>query len=65
MQLKIDQARCTGNTVCAAVAPDLIEMRDDGKAYVIREEHLTPEFRNQMLEAVSMCPAQAISVSYD
>jgi ferredoxin len=65
MRLFISQTRCTGNTVCAAVAPELIEMRDDGLAYVINDDDVSAEHRAQMLEAVSMCPAQAISVQYD
>ena len=34
----IDQALCTGDGLCAEIAPDIFEMADDGLAYV-KEVH--------------------------
>ena len=65
MRIVVDPALCTGNTVCISVASDLLEMRDDNKAHVIRAEDLGPEYRSQVNQAVMMCPTQAITVEFD
>jgi len=34
MKVWIDQDLCTGDGICAEIAPDVFEMLDDGLAYV-------------------------------
>jgi len=34
MKVWIDQDLCTGDGLCAEIAPDIFEMHDDGLAYV-------------------------------
>ena len=38
MKVWIDQDLCTGDGLCAEIAPDIFEMADDGLAYV-KEVH--------------------------
>jgi ferredoxin len=46
------------------VAPDIFEVRDDDKLYVLNENPSESE-RERVLTAVRVCPKQAISISED
>lgn len=46
------------------VAPDIFEVRDDDKLYVL-EETPPESARERVLKAVRVCPKQAISVVED
>jgi ferredoxin len=63
MKVIVDPDKCQGHTLCAMRAPEVFELSDiDGHASVIVSE--VPESqREDVLEAVSSCPEQAISVS--
>ena len=37
MKVWIDQDMCTGDALCAEIAPDVFAMRDDGLAYVVHD----------------------------
>ena len=63
MRIHVDTELCSGNTICVAVAPDLLDVREDEKAHVILEGEIGPEHRSQVYQAISMCPMRAISVS--
>ena len=63
MRVVLDLALCDGNTLCAAVAPELFEIGEDDKAHLILEGDLGPEFSSQVHQAISMCPMRAISVA--
>ncbi len=58
----IDFDLCIGCGSCVEVCPQVFEMRDDGKAYVI-----APDKCNtcDCEEAVNICPSEAISFSKD
>ena len=58
MKVKVDKDLCVGCGTCAAVAPDLFEMTDDGKAIFIGE--LNEETMETTDRAISMCPTAAI-----
>lgn len=55
---KIDPELCTGDQVCVAIAPEVFEMNDEGKAYV-KDPKGADEKTIQ--EAIDQCPTQAIS----
>jgi len=61
--VEVDQDTCISDQVCAATAPDVFEMRDDGKAYV-REgmEELDGADLDMAREAAAACPVDAISI---
>ena len=60
-KIVIDYDRCESNARCMQVAPDIFEVRDDDKLYVLNEN--PPEnARERVLKAVRVCPKQAISI---
>ena len=46
------------------VAPDLFQVRDDDKLYVL-DEHPSESARERVIKAVKVCPKQAISIVED
>jgi ferredoxin len=60
---EIDYDLCQSHGVCAATAPEIFEVRDDG-TYIIMEE--VPEsLREKLQKCVELCPEQAISFKED
>lgn len=61
MRVIVDQDRCEGNLRCAAAAPEVFEVRDDDKSYVLIE---TPgeDLRAKVERAARLCPRQAITL---
>ncbi len=60
MQPKVDQEKCVGCGTCAAIAPDMFEMNDSGKAQVKDGDFSSQE--DLMNQAKDSCPANAINV---
>jgi ferredoxin len=61
MRIIVDYDLCESNALCAQVAPEVFEVRDDDALYVLNEEppdHLRPKVE----AAVRVCPKQAIRV---
>lgn len=69
----IDQDLCTGDGLCAEIAPDVFIMRDDGLAYVMEGEKVfsdpggaegtavVPEYLvGDVVEAAEECPGECI-----
>ena len=59
MKVLVDWDLCEGNAKCEEVAPQVFEVRDDEKSYVL-VEHPGEELRDQVERAVQMCPKAAI-----
>jgi ferredoxin len=60
----IDWDKCTGNGVCARVAPEIFTVDADGNSDVIVDE--VPEnLKLKAQLAMRQCPTQAISVTED
>ncbi len=55
----VDYDLCIGDAICAEVAPEVFEMRDDGLAHVIMENP-GPEMEACVREACAACPTNAI-----
>jgi len=64
MRVSVDQDRCNGNGVCVSIAADVFDLGEDGKAYVLVDE-VASDDQERMNQAVSMCPTQAIALTYD
>jgi ferredoxin len=60
----VDMNQCESNALCMGVAPDIFRLDDDDNLTVLDE---TPDesARERVLEAVRVCPKQAISVVED
>jgi len=61
MHVVVNMSQCESNALCQGVAPDVFELDDDDNLTVLNE---TPEesARDRLLEAVRICPKQAISI---
>ena len=64
MRVIVNMSQCESNALCMGVAPDIFEVDDDDNLTVLNE---TPDEsdRDRVLEAVRMCPKQAISIEED
>jgi ferredoxin len=64
MKVVVDFDLCESNALCAGVAPEVFEVREDDFLYVLNE---TPgeELRERVEEAVRLCPKQAITIEDD
>ena len=61
MRVVVNMNQCESNGLCMGVAPDIFQLDDDDNLTVLNE---TPDQsdRERVLEAVRMCPKQAISI---
>jgi ferredoxin len=61
MRVVVDMSQCESNALCMGVAPDIFLLDDDDNLTVLNE---TPDesARDRVLEAVRVCPKQAISI---
>jgi len=63
VHVEVDQDTCISDQVCAATSPDIFEMGDDGKAYVV--EGMTDvegADLDMAREAAMACPVDAITI---
>ncbi len=60
-KIVVDYNRCESNARCMQVAPDIFEVRDDDKLYLLNE-HPPESARDRVMKAVRVCPKQAISI---
>ena len=63
-KIVVDYNRCESNARCMQVAPDIFEVRDDDKLYLL-DEHPPESARERVMKAVRVCPKQALSISED
>lgn len=61
MKVMVDWDRCEGHARCMATAPEVFEVRDDDRSYVLIEQP-GPELRPKVERAVRLCPRQAINI---
>ncbi|MET0628357.1 MAG: ferredoxin [Acidimicrobiia bacterium] len=57
----VDFDLCESNAICAGLAPEVFEVRDDDFLYLL-EEQPPDALREQVQDAVRQCPKQAISI---
>ena len=62
MKVGVDLAKCTGHGICESIAEDVFEVQDDGTV-VIHDAERPESDRNRMRQAVTPCPAAALSLS--
>jgi ferredoxin len=64
MKIKAHQDKCTGHARCAAVAPHIFELDDDGFT-AIDEITVAEEDQPLALRAVRACPERALEIIED
>lgn len=64
MKVHVDSNVCAGFGVCIGLCPEVFSLHDDGYAVVLVDE-VPPEHEDAVRQAVSHCPARAISLSDD
>jgi ferredoxin len=64
MKVRVDANVCAGFGVCLGLCPEVFELHVDGYA-IVRVSEVPPELEESVRQAVSHCPARAISVSDD
>jgi len=61
MREVVDRDLCESNAVCMRLVPEVFEVRDDDRLYVL-DEHPPRALRARLAEAVRRCPKQALSI---
>jgi ferredoxin len=61
MKVKVDVAGCVGHARCAAVAPDVYELNDDG-FNVTPEKDVDEAMRTQAIRGMRACPEKIITI---
>jgi ferredoxin len=64
MKVIVDHNLCEGNGRCIEVAPEVFDLRDDDRSYVVAGV-FAPSMRAKVELAVSLCPRQAIRLIAD
>jgi ferredoxin len=64
MRVVVDHNLCEGNGRCVEVAPQVFELRDDDRSYVLMQNP-PQELRDKLQLAAKLCPRQAIRLTED
>ena len=62
MRIDIHPERCIGSGVCALVAPELFDQRDDDGVVVLLDPAPARDQRENAHEAAARCPASVIEI---
>ena len=62
MKVTVNYDLCEGHGRCEAAAPEVFELRDDERSYVL-QEHPPESLRQKVERAVRLCPRQAITLT--
>jgi ferredoxin len=60
----VDHNLCEGNGRCVEVAPQVFELRDDDRSYVLTQSP-PQDLRTKVQLAATLCPRQAIRLIED
>jgi ferredoxin len=62
MKLEVNKALCTGHARCAATAPEIYELDDEGfSALTVLE--VAPELEAAAVRGADACPERAITIT--
>ena len=64
MKVHVNSQVCAGFGVCLGLCPEVFELHEDGYAVVVVSD-VPPELEDAVRQAVSQCPARAISLGDD
>jgi ferredoxin len=61
MRVEADRAKCCGSGMCVVNAREVFDQDEDEGLVVVLDPEPSAEFHNAIRDAVSLCPASAIS----
>ena len=61
MKTKVNKDACIGCGSCTVIASDVFEIDDDGLA-IAKNENITDENKEEVIDASEACPTSAIEV---
>jgi ferredoxin len=61
MRVQVDLTKCQGYGNCVGAAPDVFDLDDRGLVLLL-EEHPADALAEAVVQAVQLCPVQAITV---
>jgi ferredoxin len=61
MKVIVDHSLCEGHARCMDNAPEVFEVRDDDRSYVLLQE-IPEDLRANVERAVKVCPRAAITL---
>ncbi|NTY61581.1 ferredoxin [Mycolicibacterium sphagni] len=64
MRIEVDLGKCTGHGICETIAEDVFEVDDDGSVRIHGDRRAESD-RERMQQAVTQCPAAALSLVED
>jgi ferredoxin len=64
MRIEVDLGKCTGHGICESIAEDVFEVDDDGSVRIHGDQRPESD-RERMQQAVTQCPAAALSMVED
>jgi len=59
----VDEDKCVAGGQCVFAAPDVFDQRDEDGIVVVLDEHPPLTSKEEVLTAVSLCPAAAIRLA--
>ena len=62
MRVEVHTDFCIGSGVCALVAPDVFDQRDDDGVVVLLNERPDRQHHESVNDAVNRCPAAVIEI---
>ncbi|GAA5185422.1 ferredoxin [Rugosimonospora acidiphila] len=62
MRIDVHTERCIGSGVCALVAPELFDQREDDGVVVLLDPDPAPDQHENAHEAATRCPASVIEI---
>jgi ferredoxin len=65
MKVNVDSTRCQGHMLCVMLAPDSFELGDDDGHATPRDEFVSGDREDEVVEASEICPERAIIVIRD
>jgi ferredoxin len=63
MKVIVDSQKCCGAGTCVLVAPDVFDQGEDDGIVILLDPEPPTELHASVREAVSVCPAAAITLS--
>jgi ferredoxin len=63
MRIKTDLTRCCGSGNCVLIAPTIFDQSEADGTVVVLDTEPSAEYTPAVLEAVRVCPTQAITVA--